>query len=412
MSKKAIVLVVLIAACVLAGGYFWYRSGTKTAEIYWRVATAEKGDIQVIITATGSMNADTSVDVGTQVTGTIARINVDYNSIVKKGQVLAILDTELLNASKIDADAALDRAVIQLAQAKREYDRAKTLFDNKITSPAEYDPIATTYNIAQETLVSARAQRSRAAINLRFATIKAPISGMVIARNIQVGNMVIASFNSPTLFTIVNNLTHMQVQATVDEADIGQIKAGQNVKFTVDAYPNDVFTGAVTQVRRQPVIVQSVVKYIVIVEVVNREMKLMPGLTANLNIYVQESKNVLKVPAGAFSFTPPLDYIITAPLLSDSLRKQWEKTLRTSSGIKKQQIIDPDSAAAYLWLKRGKDIYPIRLTRGLSDGMFVEVQGDIQAGDDVVIGINLTPTASDTKPAQSPFMPKFPTRKK
>jgi HlyD family secretion protein len=412
MSKKTIIIISLIIVAAIIALYCWFHFNTKTNEYYWRTVKVEKGDVTVMITATGTMNADTSVDVGTQVTGTIAKIKVDFNSMVKKGQVLAILDTALLSASKIDAEATLKRAELQLEQSKRDYDRAKKLFDNNITAPAEYDPILTLYQTAQSTLISAQAQLSRAKINLQFATIKAPISGMVIARNIQVGNMVIASFNSPTLFTIVNSLTKMQLQVNVDEADIGQVTVGQNVKFTVNAYPSEIFTGKVIQVRQQPVIVQSVVNYVVIVEVFNRDMKLLPGLTANLNIYIQEQKSVLKVPAGAFSFTPPLDYIKTALLLPDSLKKQWEVKLHIRSEIKKQQIVESDSSTAYVWLKRGKDIYPIHVVKGLSDGLFTEVHGNIQEGDDVVTGINLSPTASDTKSTQNPFVPKLPSRKR
>jgi len=370
----------------------------------------EKGDVSLMVTSTGSMNADTSVDVGTQVTGVIAKINVDFNSVVKKGQIIAVLDTNLLYANKVDANAAMQRAKFQSDESTREYNRAKKLFSTNTITQADYDLALTAYQNANGNLISGRAQLNRANINLQYATIKAPISGMVISRNIQIGNMVIASFNSPTLFTIAYDLKKMQVQANVDEADIGQVKVGQEAKFTVDAFPKNVFTGVITQVRRQPVMVQNVVNYVVIVEVENPEMKLVPGLTANLNIYIDQRKNVLRIPANAFTFIPPIEYIQTDKLLPDSTQKKWELKLQQNSELKKQQIVELDHTEGYLWVKSEKDIFPVKVTKGLSDGTFTEISGDIREGEEVVIGINHSASASETK-SSSPFMPKFPKRR-
>jgi len=234
---------------------------------------------------------------------------------------------------------------------------------------------------------------------------------MVIARNVQVGNMVIASFSSPVLYTIAYDLTKMQVQADVDEADIGQVKMGQQAKFTVDAYPNDVFTGVVTQIRHQPIMVQNVVNYVVIIEAPNRDLRLMPGLTANSNIFIQERKNVLKIPTIAFTFTPPVDYIQGAKLLPDSVKKSWINKLRQTSELKKQQIVETIGAMGFLWIKSGNDIFPVQVTKGLNDGSFTEISGDIQVGYEVATGINHSPTAANAQTSKSPFMPKFPSRK-
>jgi HlyD family secretion protein len=232
----------------------------------------------------------------------------------------------------------------------------------------------------------------------------------VIARNIQIGNMVIASFNSPTLFTIAYNLKKMQVQANVDESDIGQIKPGQQVKFTVAAYPNDVFEGVVTQIRRQPVILQSVVNYVVIVEVPNPELKLLPGLTANLNIYIEEEKNTLKVAANALSFTPPIAYIQSALLLSDSSKNFWKQKLQQTSELKKQEIVEPNGTLGFLWVVKDKEVVPIPVTKGLSDGTFTAIKGNVKAGQMAAVGINTAAVVAETK--TSPFIPKFPKRKK
>ena len=410
--KKNKFIIIGISLVLLASGiYYFYHSRDKTTVYYWRTVPIERGDVTVLVTATGSLAADTSVDVGVQVSGIIAKIKVDFNDVVKRGQVIAILDTTLYHAAKIDADAAVKRTQVALEQAKREYDRSKKLFDNQVIAQADYDLALTAYQTAQSNLTSAKAQLNRAVINLQYCTVTAPISGMIIARNVQVGNMVIASFNSPVLFTIAYNLKKMQVQAYVDESDIGQVKLGQQAKFTVGAYPDDVFVGVVTQIRHQPIMVQNVVNYIVIIEVSNPDLKLMPGLTANSNILIQERKNALKIPTNAFAFTPPIEYIQEDKLLNDSIKKSWTKRIRQVSELKRQQIVETNKTSGYLWIKKGLDIFPIMVTKGLNDGTFTEISGGIHEEDEVATGINHSPTAKDDKTSQSPFLPKFPTRR-
>jgi HlyD family secretion protein len=412
MKKNIIIIVSIVSALSIIVGlgiYFW---GNKSPVYFWRVVPVEKGELNVIVTATGTLAADTSVDVGVQVSGIIAKIKVDFNAVVKKGQVIAILDTTLYYAAKLDAFAAYQRAQVALAESKREYIRSKNLLANKVAAQADYDVAMTAYRNAQGNLTSLKAQYDKANINLQYCTITAPISGMVVSRNVQVGNMVIASFNSPILFTIAYDLTKMQVQADVDEADIGQVELGQKAKFTVDAYPNDVFDGVVTQIRHQPVMVQNVVNYVVIIEVPNPKLKLMPGLTANSNIFIKDRKNVLKVPTNAFTFVPPLEYIQASKLLSPVEKKFWIASLRQTSELKKQQIVESNGAVGNLWVKRGKDIIPKSVKKGLNDGSFTEVGGNIAEGEEVVTGINHTATASDAGTSKSPFMPKFPSGKK
>jgi HlyD family secretion protein len=409
---KKIIIISVIAIVVGLSAWLVYRYISNKKTVYnWRTVTVEKGDINVLVTSTGTMNADTSVDVGVQVSGKIARILVDFNSIVKKGQVIAVLDTTVLYASKVDAYAAMQRAQMQVDLAKSQYVRAKVLFDSSVTARADYDPVVTAYQTANGNLTSARAELNKAKINLQYATIKTPISGIVISRNIQVGNMVIASFNSPTLFTIANNLKKMQVQANVDEADIGQVKVGQAVKFTVDAFPKDIFDGTVTQVRRQPIIVTNVVNYVAIVEVQNPDLKLVPGLTANLNIFIDQRKAVIKIPSNAFSFTPPVEYIQTDILLADSTRKKWLEKIQHDSELRKQEIQEADPTQGFVWVQNGKDIYPLALKKGLSDGTFTEVIGAIKENEEVVVGLNHSAVVTDKK-SSSPFMPKFPSKKK
>jgi HlyD family secretion protein len=412
MKKKTVYSISIIIFTVIVATGLYYHFKKKNNVYYWRNVQIEKGDVKVLVTATGTIAADTTVDVGVQVNGIIAKISADFNDMVKKGQIIAILDTTLYYAAKVNAEAALERSQVALDEAKREFDREKNLFDNKVAAQADYDLALTAYQTAKGNLTSAQAQLTSAVINLQYCTITAPISGMVLARNVQVGNMVIASFNSPVLFTIAYNPRQMQVQADVDEADIGQVKEGQQAKFTVDAYPNDVFTGVVTQIRHQPVMVQNVVNYVVIIEVPNPDLKLMPGLTANSNIFIQERKDVLKVPTMAFTFAPPSDYIQGSKLLNDSVKESWVRKLRQTKELKKQQIVETNRKIGYLWIKSGIDIFPVRVTKGLNDGSFTEISGDVQEGYEVITGINHSATAADTKASKSPFMPSFPSSKK
>lgn len=206
MKKNSIVIISVASVLLLLVGWYYYHLKTKAIVYYWRSVAIEKGDVIVLVTATGSMAADTSVDVGVQVSGIIAKIKTDFNAIVRKGQIIAVLDTTLYAAAKADAVAALQRSKVAMEQAKNELNRAKLLIEQKVIAQADYELASTTFQTAKSNLISAQAQVNRAEISLRYCTIKAPISGMVIARNVQVGNMVIASFNSPVLFTIVNNL--------------------------------------------------------------------------------------------------------------------------------------------------------------------------------------------------------------
>ncbi|MES2517398.1 MAG: efflux RND transporter periplasmic adaptor subunit [Bacteroidota bacterium] len=410
MQKKTIIIIAVVAVLLSAVGIYYYQFQNKAKVYYWRSVSIEKGDVNVLVTATGTMAADTSVDVGVQVSGTIAKIKADFNTVVNKGQVLAVLDTTLYYATKLDAVAALQRTQVAAQQAKREFDRTRNLFNNQVAAQADYDLSLTTYQTAKSNVVSAKSMLNKAAINLRYCTIKAPISGLIIARNVQIGNMVIASFTSPVLFTIANNLKKMQVQANVDEADIGQLKVGQQAKFTVDAYPNDVFLGEVTQIRHSPVVVSSVVNYVVIIEVPNPDLKLIPGLTVNANISIQERKNVLKVATSAFTFTPSAEYIQNSTLLSEDTKKIWLQKLLENSELKKQQIVETTGTAGYLWVIKDKDVMPVQVTKGLNDGSFTEIIGNIQVGDLVATGLNQS-APTDSK-SSSPFMPKMPSRKR
>ena len=233
--KKSYWIILAVAIVGIAVAVILIFGKKKSAVIEWRTAKIEKGDIQVTVRASGTLQAVTTVQVGTQVSGIIKKIYVDFNSVVKEGQVIAVLDTTFLVQAVDDAKASLKRSDIQVNQAKRDYDRTKVLFDQKVVAQADYDLSLSTYETAVTNASSSQAALNRARINLRYATIVAPISGVVVSRAVDVGQTVAASFSTPTLFTIANDLTKMQVQANIDEGDIGKIKVGQTVKFTVDA---------------------------------------------------------------------------------------------------------------------------------------------------------------------------------
>jgi HlyD family secretion protein len=409
-KKKTIVTAIIIVAAIISGVAFFTSKG-KSQDPQWLTAKVTRGDLNVVVTATGTVAADTTVQVGTQVSGTIASIYVDWNSHVRKGQVLAKLDTTYLWASVEVAESNLQKAKVTADQAKVNFERVKQLYQRNLDSQADYDQALATYEQAQADVKSAQTALDQAHINLNYATIRAPISGVIISRNVDVGQTVAASFSTPTLFTIANDLSRMQVQALVDEGDIGNVKVGQNVTFTVDAYPTDVFRGKVTQIRLQPTTVQNVVEYTVIIEAPNPKLKLMPGMTANITINVAEAKDVLKVPTTALRFTPPREYLAKLmEQLPDSIKQRFQQRWRQNgnnsnstgfasatngmgNGFGAQTRDLAPGSYFRVWVVKGKEIKPVRVLLGLSDGTNTQVEGDLKEGDEVAVGA-LIQTAS------------------
>lgn len=310
---KRWMIIALVSLAAIAAAYFLFFRGEKTTYEF-RLDKISRGDITMNVAATGTINAVTTVAVGTQVSGIIAKLYADFNSIVKEGQVIAQIDPTFLQQSVKDASASLERAQAQYNDAQRSYERTKSLFEKNLESQATYDAALTALESNRAVLKQAEASLDRAKINLSYATIYAPINGVVIDRQVNVGQTVAASFSSPTLYTIANDLHKMQVQATIDESDIGQISVGQEATFAVDAYPDDTFRGTVSQIRLAPVTIQNVVNYTVVVDVDNRQLKLMPGMTANVKILVGSREDALRVPNMALRFQPPSDLIDSTKL--------------------------------------------------------------------------------------------------
>ena len=370
MKKIIIAAVILIVASV----GFCALIKHKNNQVKYITQAVSRGDIKSIVSATGSVNAVTTVLVGTQVSGTIRQLFVDFNSPVKKGQLLATIDpstfeaqVQQAKANLLLAEANLEKARVTVQDAKTNLERNKALFARNFIAKIELDNSETAYlsAVAQAKAAEAQVAHSRAALNytqtnLRYTRIISPVNGIVISRNIDIGQTVAASFQTPTLFNIAQDLTKMQINISVDEADIGRIKKGQPVEFSVDAYPDITFRGNVSEVRNSPIVVQNVVTYDVIVKVDNPDLKLKPGMTANVSIEVANKKDVLLMPAAALRIN-----------IKD---KDFAFSRQKGSGV---------------WILSAGKPSRTAIETGISDGMFTEViSGDIAAGSEVIIEVD------------------------
>jgi len=371
MKKNKKIILISIAVLVVAIiAYFAFGKKEET-KIEYTSAKVEKTTIFKVVTATGTLNAQQTIDVGTQVSGIVSKIYVDFNDYVKKGQVIAMIDTVNLVSSVIDAEANVLKAKTQLILQERENERYKELLSKNAVSQSNFDEINTSYLAAKISLKSAQTQLSRAKTNLKYATITAPIDGVVISRVIEEGQTVAANFSAPTLFTIANDLSKMQLKASVDEADIGMVKVGQNVTFTVDAYADLTFTGIVQQIRLQPVTSQNVVTYSVMIDVPNTDLKLLPGMSANLSIRVEEHKNVFAVPLASIFFNPTGDSLYNNSSSSDT-SIIWVNC-QPNSGV----------CQTFNSIK----MMPIRVTKGIDNGSLMEINSEnLKAGMTVYTG--------------------------
>jgi len=383
-------LIFIIVLVVLGGGFLLLKgSGQgKQAQIY-RLGAVDRGTVQTVVSATGTASAVTTVQVGSQVSGTIKEISVDFNSPVRKGQVIARLDPTFLEAAVAEAEANLERAKASLTQAERDLDRVKDLFTKSLAAQADYDNALTAVDLAKANVRQVEAQRERARVNLTYSVIASPIDGVVISRNVDVGQTVAASLQAPTLFTIAQDLSEMQIETYIDEADIGGLREGMDASFTVDSYPEEEFHGFIKQIRYAAKQEQNVVTYPVILAVKNPELKLRPGMTANVTVVTARRDDVLRIPATALRFRPPENS-------SDKSGKsaQNSSSNRGAKNAAREKNLAPGGEAdrhneATVYMK-GKNGQPERrrVTVGLNDGSFVEIlSGDLKEGDSVIIGL-------------------------
>jgi HlyD family secretion protein len=407
--KKLFIIgpIVVVAALVL----FLFLGKGKQAAGKYTTAEIQRGDISITVTATGTLQAVTTVQVGSQVSGTILALNVDFNSRVKKGEIIAQLDPTFLKAQVAQAEADLDKVKASMNLAKTEFDRAKSLFERNLIAASDRDNADAAYQQTQADLKSSQANLDRSRINLAYATITSPIDGVVISRNVDVGQTVAASLQAPTLFTIAQDLTKMQVIASIDEADIGKIQDDQNVLFTVDAYPDQKFDGTVQQVRLNPQIVQNVVSYDVIIAVSNPDMQLMPGMTANVTVEVQRQNDVLKVPSAALRFHPASGKTGTLAAQAGA-RSVGSQDSPQASGA---NAAIPDSTARLrhtgktrIWILDAQSKpKPVPVQIGLSDGTSTAIISDsLKEGELVIVGQEGVQAATNNQTV-NPFLPRF-----
>lgn len=410
MKRKIIVIIIALALAVAAFFFFFKTRDTVKAALISSVP--EQGPISSVVTATGTIQPVDTVAVGTQVSGIISTIYTDYNAEVKEGQLLAELDPTLMQASVDQIKASLTQAKSNFTYQTANFERQSELFKVGAISKATYDAALNEYEVAKSSIASIEAQLRAAQQNLEFTKIYSPINGVVLNRSVSVGQTVAASFNTPTLFSLAKDITKMQVQAKVDEADIGGITAGQRVTFTVDAFVNDVFEGKVSEVRLQPTTSSNVVTYTTIIEANNDDMKLKPGMTATVTIFTQEAEDALLIPVAALKFIPDpqvlgADFQVVPPEKPMGDQPPLD-TLELDSTISTQ------GERVVVWVAKGNQVIGKPVLLGINDNTQVQVLEGLTPTDSVISGVNVggTVVSTETEAGGSPFMPQRPGRRR
>ena len=386
--------IIILAACIMVASAvgIWILSGPKgKGDISLETASVARVDIHNSVTATGTVEPVTLVEVGTQVSGIIDKLYVDYNDHVKAGQLIAEMDKVTLESELEQAEAQLSSSKTEYEYREKEYLRTKKLYEKELVSDAEYDEALYLYETAKNAYEQNKASIVGVRRNLGYATITSPIDGVVISRAVEEGQTVAAGFETPTLFTIANDLKDMQVVADVDEADIGYVAEGQRVEFTVDAYPDDVFTGNVKQVRLEATTESSVVTYEVVISASNPDLKLKPGLTANVTIYTLDRQDVCAVPSKALRFVPDTE-------------------LLSKLGLSVSGVPAGTAASGTVWVVDGQTVRPVSVSTGVTDGDVTEIISGIQEGELVALGLKMAvpEVKSQEQQERSPFMPGPP----
>ena len=394
MKKSIRSGIIVLASCLVVASSLgiWIMTGSQGREsLSLETAAVTRTDIHNSVTATGTVEPVTLVDVGTQVSGIIDKLYVDYNDHVKAGQLIAEMDKVTLESELEQAEAQLSSSKTEYEYRMKEYLRTEQLYKKELVSDAEYDEALYLYETAKNAYEQNKASIVGVRRNLGYATITSPIDGVVISRAVEEGQTVAAGFETPTLFTIANDLKDMQVVADVDEADIGYVAEGQRVEFTVDAYPDDVFTGNVKQVRLEATTESSVVTYEVVISASNPDLKLKPGLTANVTIYTLDRQDVCAVPSKALRFVPDTE-------------------LLSKLGLSVSGVPAGTAASGTVWVVDGQTVRPVSVSTGVTDGDVTEVISGIQEGELVALGLKMAvPEAkSQEQQERSPFMPGPP----
>ena len=407
-KKKRKTWWIILGVIVLALAGFWISKAVKSSnkELVIRTHTVGEYTVENTVTATGTIEPVETVEVGTQVSGKVEKIYVDFNDAVKKGELLAELDKLTLNQNVSRAKASLTSAESQLNYAKLSYERTKQLYESNAATLASYQEAQNSYTQAQMSKKNAQAAYDQAKVDLSYAEIYSPIDGVVLDRAVEVGQTVAASFSTPTLFTLARDLTKMQVEASVDEADIGQVQIGQRVTFTVDAYTDATFEGTVNQIRMKPTTTSNVVKYTVIIEAPNPDLKLFPGMTASVTI-VTEEQTGLGVPAEAFNFTPDEQVLKSLKKPEKDDRQQPPRDgMPPLEG--QSQNVQGSNSHDMVWLKANGNLKPQPVKVGMSDGAYKIIEEGVHEGDSVVLSAQYVVKTKERKTGDNPFMPGPP----
>lgn len=395
MKKRGILTLVVIILIIVVIIFIRPLFGNDK-ELEFRTYVVDNYTVENNVTATGTIQPLEQVEVGTQVSGEIDKIYVDYNSVVKKGQLLAELDKSNLLENLSQAEATVTSAESELNYAQSSFERTEELYNNNAATRVAYDEAKNSLVKAQTSLQNAKSNYDKSKVNLGYAEIYSPIDGVVLSREVEVGQTVAASYSTPTLFTIAHDLTQMKVEADVDEADIGQVKEGQKVKFAVDAYIDDVFYGEVQQIRLQPTTTNNVVTYTVIITAHNPDLKLLPGMTASVTI-VTASETGLVVPSEALNFMPTPDIMDEINVVHDPEAAPAPTGATTSNGK--------------VWVKRDGSLQMRHIVTGMSDGVYRIVRQGLGVGDTVVLSAAYVERQKEVRKSSSnPFMPGPPPR--
>jgi HlyD family secretion protein len=418
MKRKIVFGGIAIFSLVMGLGLV-LKSCRQSAHAYsFETVKVTRGDISTTVTATGTIAAIKTVAVGTQVSGVIDKMYADFNSRVKKGQLLAQLDKTPLLANLESARATLEGAKAELTYQTSNYKRIKALYDKNMVAETDYDQALYTFKKAQASIIEAETNYDKAKINLGYASIYSPIDGVVLSRAVDEGQTVAASFSTPTLFSIANDLTQMQVQASIDEADIGMVKVGQRATFTVQSFPDLKFTGEVSQIRLLSTTTSNVVTYTVIIKAPNPDLKLLPGMTANITIFTRECSNTLLVASKVLRFKPDMlqvkDYL--GSLSHDKRTVKAVPSMSPSLPYASLVGKNTEEQFADVWQKEGMMIHPVKVGIGIDNDMNVQIFSGLKEGDEVIIAMESNiPVSKETVKegnSGSPFMPKPPSRKK
>src|SRR5688572_11520457 len=421
MKKRPLIIALAALLAVAAGIWIWRAGGSEEAPVY-RFASITRGDLEAAVSATGTLSAVTTVQVGTQVSGKVVGTFADFNDEVKKGQLIARIDPTLLQQTVRDAQAGVERSQAELEQSQREYERNRQLFERKVLTEIEFNNAKYALAVARANVKSAQVTLDRARQNLAYTSIYAPIDGVVVERSVDVGQTVAASLSAPQLFLIANDLSQMQILASVDESDIGQIRDGQTVRFTVQAYPNQTFSGVVKKVRLQSKTTENVVNYTVVVGVDNKDARLLPGMTATAEFLTGSATNVLTVANAAVRFRPTQEMI--AEVRAKRAEREGDRPgmgaaqAQNSAGARNGNFAGREAGEfrmreggngqrrprdmTMLWyLDANGELAVTRARTGISDGQRTEIRGpQIKEGMQVIIGVTQTQSPAGTNPLQ------------